>query len=88
MPWILPKWFSCVCISLLSCKLSTIGVFIFSRNKDLIIIYTSAKYTYFILSLIHSFFILLNVSFIVSFVNKLSFIFPFALLTVILLSIF
>ena len=74
--------------SLLSCKLSTIGVFRFSGNKDLIIIYTPAKYTYFIFSLILSFFILLNVSFIVSFVNKLSFIFPFALLIVILLSIF
>ena len=34
------------------------------------------------------FFILLNVSFIVTFVNKLSFIFPFALFIVILLSIF
>ena len=34
------------------------------------------------------FFILLNVSFIVSFVSKLSFIFPLALLIVILLSIF
>ena len=35
-----------------------------------------------------SFFILLNVSIIVSFVNKLSFMFPLALLIVILLSIF
>ena len=63
-------------------------VFRFSGNKDFIIICTLAKYTYFILSLILSFFILLNVSFIVSFVNKLSFIFHFALLIVILLSIF
>ena len=39
-------------------------------------------------SLILSFFILLNVSFIVYFVSKLSFIFPLALLIVILLSIF
>ena len=35
------------------------------------------KYTYFIFSLILLFFYLLNVSFIVSFVSKLSFIFPF-----------
>ena len=35
-----------------------------------------------------SFFILLNVSFIVSFVNKLSFMFPLDLLIVILLSFF
>ena len=39
-------------------------------------------------SLTFSFFILLNVSFIVSFVNKLSCIFPLALLIVILLSFF
>ena len=39
-------------------------------------------------SLTFSFFLLLNVSFIVSFVNKLSFMFPLALLIVILLSIF
>ena len=88
MPWILPKWFSWDCISLLSCKLSTIGVFRFSGNNDFIIICTPAKYTYFILSLILSYFILLNVSFIVSFVSKLNFIFPLALLIVILLSIF
>ena len=88
MPWRLPKWISCVCISLLSCKLNTIGVFRFSRNNDFIIICTPAKYTYFIFSFILLFFILLNVSFIVSFVSKLSFIFPLALLIVILLSIF
>ena len=39
-------------------------------------------------SLTFSLFILLNVSFIVSFVNKLSFMFPLALLIVILLSFF
>ena len=39
-------------------------------------------------SLTFSLFILLNVSFIVSFVNKLSFMFPLTLLIVILLSIF
>ena len=39
-------------------------------------------------SLTFSFFILLNVSFIVSFVNKLRFMLPLALLIVILLSIF
>ena len=38
--------------------------------------------------LLFSFFILLNVSFTVSFVKKLSFMFPLALLIVILLSIF
>ena len=86
--WILPRWLSCVCISLLSCKLRTIVVFRFSGNNDFIIIYTPAKHTYFILSLTFSFFIFLNVSFIVSFVNKLSFMFPLALLIVILLSIF
>ena len=53
------------------------------------IICTAAKYTYFIFfSLTFSFFILLSVSFIVSFVSRLSFIFPLALFTVILLSIF
>ena len=82
------KWLSCVCINLLSCKLRTIGVFRFSRHKDFIIICTPAKYTYFILSLAFSFFILLNVSFIVSFVNKLCFMFHLALLIVILLFIF
>ena len=87
-PWILPKWLSCVYISLLSCKHKTIGVFRFSGNNDFIIICTPAKYTYFIFSLTFSFFILLNVSFIVSFVNKLIFIFPLVLLIVILLSIF
>ena len=79
---------SCVCISLLSCKLRTIGVFRFSGNNDIFIICTPAKYTYFIFSLTFSFFILLNVSFIVSFVNKLSFMFPLVLLIVILISIF
>ena len=39
-------------------------------------------------SLTFSLFILLNVSFIVSFVNKLSFMFPLTLLIVILFSIF
>ena len=39
-------------------------------------------------SLTFPFFILLNISFIVSFVNKLSFMFPLVLLIVILLSIF
>ena len=87
-PWILLRWLSCVCISLLSCKLRTISVFKFSGNNDFIIIYTPAKYTYFIFSLTFSFFILLNVSFIVSFVKKLSFMFPLALLIVIFLSIF
>ena len=71
-PWILPRWLSCVCINLLSCKLRTIDVFRFSGNNDFIIICTPAKYTNFIFSLIFSFFILLNVSFIVSFNNKLS----------------
>ena len=85
---ILLRWLSCVCISLLSCKLVTIGVFRFLGDNDFIIICTSAKYTYFIFSLTFSFFILLNVLFIVSFVNKLSFRFPLALLIVILLSIF
>ena len=87
-PWILLRWLSCVCISLLSCKLRTIGVFRFSGNNDFIIICTPTKYTYFIFSLTFSFLILLNVSFIVSFVNKLSFMFPLALVIVILLSIF
>ena len=41
------------------------GVFRFSGNNDFIIIYTPAKYTYFIFSLTFLFFILLNVSFIV-----------------------
>ena len=77
-PWILPKWLSCVCISLLSCKLRTIGVFRFSENNDFIIICTLVKYTYFIFSLTFLFFILLNVLFIVSFVNKLSFMFHLA----------
>ena len=86
--WILPSWLSCVCINLLSYKLRTIGVFRFSGNNDFIIIYTPAKYIYFIFSLAFSFFILLNVLFIVFFVNKLSFIFPLTLLIVILLSIF
>ena len=86
--FILPRWLSCVCINLLSCKLITIGVFRFLGNNDFIIICTLAKYTYFIFSLTFSFFILLNVLFIVSFVNNLSFIFPLALLIVILLSIF
>ena len=81
-------WFSCVCISLLSCKLRTIGVFGFSGNNDFIIICTLAKYAYFFFTLTFSFFILLNVSFINHFVNKLSFMFPLALLIVILLSIF
>ena len=71
-----------------SCKLRTIGVFGFSGNNDFIIIYTPAKYTYLIFSLTFSFFILLNVSFIVSFVSKLSFMFLLPLLIVILLSIF
>ena len=87
-PWILHKWLSCVYISLLSCKLKTIDLFRFSGNNDFIIIYTPTKYTYSIFSLIFSLFILLNVSFIVSFVNKLSFMFPLALLIIILLSIF
>ena len=87
-PCILHKWLSCVCISHLSCKLRTIGVFRFSGNYDFIIICTPAKYTYFIFSLTFSFFILLNVLFIVFFVNKLSFMFPLTLLIVILLSIF
>ena len=86
--WILPKWLSHVCINLLSCKLRIIGVFRFSGNNDFIIICTPARYIYFIFSLIFSFFILLNVSFIVSFVYKLNFMFPLALLIVILLSIF
>ena len=46
----------------LSCKLKTISVFRFARNNDFVIIWTPAKYTYFILSLTFSFFILLNVS--------------------------
>ena len=75
-------------ISLLSCKLRTIGVFKISGNNDFIIIYIPAKYTYFIFSLTISFFILLKFSFIVSFVNKLRCIFPLALLIVVLLSIF
>ena len=83
-PWILPKWLSCVCISLLLCKLRTIGVFRILGNNDFIIIYTSTKYTYFIFSLTFSFFILLNVSF----VNKSSFMFPLALLIGICLSFF
>ena len=87
-PWIFHRWLSCVCINLLSCKLKTIGVFRFSGNNDFIIIYTPAKYIYFIFSLTFSFFILLKVSFIVSFVNKLSFMFHLALLIVILLYIF
>ena len=87
-PWIFPMWLSCVCISFLSCKLRTISVFRFSGNNDFIIICTLAKYKYFIFSLTFSFFILLNVSFIVSFVNKLSFIFLLALLIVILIFIF
>ena len=72
----------------LSCKLKTISVFRFAGNNDFIIIWTLAKYTYFILSLTFSFFILLNVLFIVYFVNKLSFMFPLTLLMIILLSIF
>ena len=84
----LPRWLSCVCISPLSYRLSTIGVFRFLGNNDFIIICTLAKYTYFILSLILLFFILLYVSFIVYFVSKLSFIFPLVLLIIILLSIF
>ena len=80
--------FHMFCISLLSCKLGTIGVFRFSRNNDFIIICTPAKYTYFIFSLTFSLFILLNVSFIVSFDNKLSFMFLLALLIGILLYIF
>ena len=71
----------------LSCKLRTIGVFRFSYNNYFTIIYTLGKSIYFIFSLTFSFFILLNVSFIVS-VNKLSFMFPLTLLIVILLSIF
>ena len=58
------------CISLLSYKLRTNGVFRFSRNNVFIIICTPAKYTHFIFSLTFSLFILLNVLFIVSFVNK------------------
>ena len=80
--WILPRWLSC------ACKLKTVSVFRFSGNNDFTIICTPAKYSYFIFSLIFSFFILLNVSFIVYFVNKLSFMFHLALLIVILLSIF
>ena len=87
-PWILPRWLSCVCISLLSCKLRTIGLFRFTGNNYFIIIYTPAKYTYFLFSLTFSLFILLNVSFIVYFVNKLRFMFPLTLLIIILLSIF
>ena len=87
-PWILPRWLSCVCVNILSCKLRIIGVFIFSGNNDFIIIYIHAKYTYFIFSLIFSLLILLNVSFIVSFVNKLSFMFPLSLSIVILRYIF
>ena len=78
---------SCVFISLLSCKLITICVFRFSGNNDFIIIFTLAKYTCFIFSLTFSFFILLNVPFIVYFVNKLSFMFPLTLLIIILFSI-
>ena len=54
-PWIIPKWLSCVCISLLSCKLRIIGVFRFSGNNDFIIICTPAKYTYFIFLLLFHF---------------------------------
>ena len=86
--WILLRWLSCVCINLLSCKLRTIGIFRFLGNNDFIIIYTPTKYTYFIFSLTFSFFNLLTVSFIVSFVNKLRFMFPLPLLIVIILSIF
>ena len=64
------------------------SVFRFLGNNDFIIICTPAKYTYFIFSLTFLFFILLNVSFIVYFVNKLSFMFPLALLIVIPLFIF
>ena len=52
------------------------------------IICTPAKYTYFIFSVTFSLFILLSVSFIVSFVSGLSFIFPLSLFIVILLPIF
>ena len=65
-PWILHRLLSCVNISLLSCKLRTIGVFRISGNNDFIIICTLFKYTYLIFSLTFSLFILLNVSFIIS----------------------
>ena len=69
-------------------KLRTIGIFRFSGNNAFIIFCTPTKYTYFIFSLTLSFFISLNISFIVSFVNNLSFMFPLTLLIVIFLSIF
>ena len=75
-PWILPKWLLCVCISLLSCKLKTIRVFRFLGNNVLLLSILPLNIHIVIFSLTFSFFILLDVSFIVSFVNKLSFILP------------
>ena len=66
----------------------TIGVFRFLGNNYFIIFCNSTKYTYFISSLTFPFFILINISFIVCFVNKLSFMLLLTLLFVILLSIF